>query len=164
MPTPLQLARRVHDGIISDVLGDWPAAKTTGFIKALKALPDAEYIQWMAKDSPDWFDCVRFVPDAWMIVPEERHVVVFEAVVSNEVSANKFAKMADMSWALDEDYYRLILVRCDRFGRQAYDVQSASLVSQIQRARAGIKEATYHVPDWQRYDVEYCERFFKQAA
>jgi hypothetical protein len=158
---PTTLAPRIHDQIIAAVLGDWPEAKTKGFMRALKKLPDADYIRWMFKEDDEWVRWIRFVPDAWMIVPEDRHVVIFEAVHKHDVSETKFAQMADLSWALDEDYYSLILVRCERFHRRAYDVQSASLCSELERRRAGLPSIGWHVPDWQRYDHAYCREFFE---
>lgn len=162
--SPTEIRKAIHRQIIQDILDQWPTAKTSGFIKTLGALPDASYIQEMFRHDPDWVAWIRFIPDAYLIDPELRHVVVFEAVNTNDVSDRKFAQMADLSWALDEDYYRLILVRCDRFGRRAYDVQTASLVSQLEHVHAGEKSPGYHVPDWPKYDVLYCEAFFEAAA
>jgi hypothetical protein len=58
----------------------------------------------------------------------------------------------------------LILVRCDRFSRRAYDVQASSLCSELEMAQAGEPSAGWHVPDWQKYDVTYCAAFFKEDA
>jgi hypothetical protein len=154
----------IHRQIIDEILVDWPLAKEGGFLKALRTLPDAHYVPEMLREDAVWTSWVRFTPDLWMIVPEDRHVVIFEAVHSHDVTDRKFAKMADLSWALDEDYYRLILVRCDRFGRQAYDVQSASLVSTLEAAEHKLPDTGWLVSDWPKYDVKYCQRYLDEAA
>jgi hypothetical protein len=162
--SPITTSKRVHQDIIAEILKAWPKAKTSGFMRALKTLPDAEYIQDMFENDPDWVEWIKFTPDAWLIDPEKRHVVVFEAVHSHDVPERKFAKMADLSWALDEDYYVLVLVRWERFNRRAYDVQAASLCSEIEMARAGEPSQGWAVPDWQKYDAKYCDDFFKEDA
>jgi hypothetical protein len=161
---PTTPSRRIHDEIIARILADWPQAKASGFMKALRQLPDSTYMVEMMKHDPEWVRSVNFIPDAWLIEPELRHVVVFEAVNRHDVPADKFAKMADMSWALDEDYYRLVLVRCDRFHRRAYDVQSSSLCSELERCIAEEPSLGWHVPDWQKYDARYCFQFFEESA
>lgn len=148
----------LHDQIIADVQRDWPEAKTSGFMRSLAALPDAEYMQDMCENDPDWVSWVRFVPDVYLIDPVARHVVIFEAVVTNDVSPVKFAQMADLSWALDEDYYQLILVRCDRFGRTVFSPQMASIFNAGDRVSEG-KDASLEVfDDWQKYTMQHCAR------
>lgn len=155
---------RIHQQIIDSILADWPEAKTHGFFRALRDLPDAEYVPTMLRDDKDWYSFVRFVPDVWLINPEDRHVVAFEAVHAHDVSARKFAKLCDLSWALDEDYYRLILVRCDRFSRRAYDVQAASFWAMMEDIEAGRQDTGWYVDDWPKYDVEYCQELSDAAA
>lgn len=162
--SPFEVRKRTHQTIIDGILADWPDARTRGFMAALKTLPDAEYITDMAVNDKRWWAVVSFVPDAYLIVPEKRHVVMFEAVYFNDVSDDKFAKMADLSWALDEDYYKLILVRCDRFHRRAYDVRGASLCSELEMIAANEPSQGWHVPDWQKYDYEYVAEYFKESA
>lgn len=154
-------AKRIHQQIIDRFLGDWPGAKERLFFNALKTLPDADYVPGLLATDEEWARSVNFVPDAWLIVPEKRHVVIAEAVHRHDVSESKFAKMADLSWALDEDYYKLILVRCDRFNRRAYDVQGASLCCDLERIRDGLPDLGWHVPDWQRFDYDYVVEFFE---
>lgn len=161
--SPLVTAKQVHQQIINEILADWPDAQTQGFARALKALPDAEYMAWMLEKEPDWYRVVNFVPDAWMVVPEKRHLVIFEAVHQHDVPASKFGKMVDLAWGLDEDHWRLILVRCDRFSRRAYDVRGASVCSDMELAAAGEKSRGWQVPDWQKYDYTYIEAFFADA-
>ncbi len=160
---PFEVKKRIHSELIDHILADWPSARTKGFMAALKKLPDAQYMEGMVEYSPEWIAAINFVPDAWLIDPEKRHVVVFEAVHAHDVPARKFAKMADLSWALDEDYYKLVLVRCDRFGRRAYDVQGASLCSELEMMAADLPSQGWEVPDWQKYDYEYVAAFFDQA-
>lgn len=162
--SPLATAKRIHQDIIDGILRDWPEAKTGGFMRALKALPDAEYMAGMVEYDPEWVRWINFVPDAWLIDSKLRHVVVFEAVHGHDVPARKFAQMADLSWALDEDYYKLVLVRCDRFNRRAYDVQGASLCSDLELIAAGEPSQGWRVPDWQKYDYEYVSAFFEDIA
>lgn len=161
---PTTLARSVHQQIVDAVLSDWPNAQERGFFRALRNLPDADYVPDMLTNNPVWARWVNFVPDAWLIDPEKRHVVMFEAVHKHDVSQRKFAKMADLSWALDEDYYKLVLVRCDRFHRRAYDVQGASLCSELERIAEKLPSLGWEVPDWQRYDYQYVSTFFGEGA
>lgn len=161
---PITAAKQIHNQIIAGILEDQPQAKTGGFMAALKQLPDADYIGWMAREDPEWFRQVNFVPDAWLINPDDRHVVIYEAVHKHDVPAAKFAKMADLSWALDEDYYRLFLIRCDRFCRTGYDVQSASLCSDLELRWAGEESRGWEVPDWQKYTAKYCDALIKRTV
>lgn len=164
MANPLEAGRRIHQQIIEEILEDWPNAKTGGFMAAIKKLPDADYIEWMFANEPEWVAWVRFVPDAWLIDAERRHVVIFEAVHKHDVPDKKFAKMADLSWALDENHYRLVLVRCERFHRRAYDVRGASLCSDLELHALGVPSQGWRVPDWQKYDHAYVEEFFSENA
>lgn len=159
--SPIIPRSEIHQHIINGILADFPEAKTRGFFAALRKLPDAEYMGWMfGGDNPEWTAWVKFVPDVWFIDPEKRHVVMWEAVHHHDVSDDKFAKMCDLSWALDEDYYKLILVRCDRFSRVAYDVQGASLCSELELLHAGEPSQGWHVPNWPKYTYEYVAGFF----
>jgi hypothetical protein len=138
--------RRIHDQIIDAILEDWPEARTKGFFRALRSLPDASYVPEMLRNDPEWARWVSFIPDVWLIDAEKRHVVIFEAVHKHDISETKFARFSDLSWALDEDYYRLVMVRCDRFYRRAYDVQGASLCSELERIRAKLPSVGWNVP------------------
>jgi hypothetical protein len=157
---PITPSRQIHADIITAVLEDWPQARVSGFMRALRQLPDAEYMADIMKHDPEWVKGINFIPDAWLIDTEKRHVVIFEAINKHDVPGDKFAKMADLSWALDEDYYSLILVRCERFHRRAYDVQSSSLCSELERSWANEPSLGWHVPDWQKYDHAYCAEVF----
>jgi hypothetical protein len=156
--------KRIHDEILDRVLAAWPEAKTGGFMRGLRALPDAHYVPSLLRTDREWAQAINFVPDAWLIEPERRDVVIFEAVHRHDVPEAKFAKMADLSWALDEDYYTLVLVRCDRFCRRAYHVQAASLCSELERATANLPSLGWVVPDWQRYDSRYTLREFEKFS
>lgn len=149
-------SRKLHDQIIADVLSDWPEAKTSGFMRAIKNLPDADYMTDLCAHDPQWVRYVNFIPDAYLIDPAKKHVVVFEAVVTNDVSADKFDRMAEMAWALDEDYYELILIRCDRFGRQVFAPQLASILNAADLVRAGKPASVDVIEDWQKYTVAHC--------
>ena len=149
--------RPIHDQLISDILADWPTARTSGFIQALKTLHDAEYMQWMAEHEPKWFLGVSIIPDAYLIDVEERHVIIFEAVHSHDVDARKFGRINDIAWALDEDYYTLGLIRCTRLVRTAYCPTSMSIVNDREEIAARIPaNSSWRIPDWQKFTTEYC--------
>jgi hypothetical protein len=164
IPAQRGKAKTQHQRLIDEILRDFPEAQTRGFMRTLSKLPDADYIQDMCENDRDWYRYVSFVPDAFLIDPELRHVVVFEAVVTHDISDEKFALMADMSWALDEDYYRLILVRCDRYGRVAYDVQTTSLTEMLDNLRKPESEVSWKVEDWPKYTLQYCAQRLELAA
>lgn len=156
--------RQIHAQIIADLLTEWPGSQAKGFMKALSKLPDADYMPDMHKNDRRWWQSVSFVPDVFLIVPERRHVVIFEVVVTNDVSDDKFAKIADLAWALDEDYYTLILIRCDRFSRTGYHPQMASIANAMDTmAETGTAEIN-HIEDWQRYTVKALAARFPEAA
>ena len=151
--------RPIHDQLIADILADWPNAKVSGFMRELKKLPDAEYMAWLLAEEPKWFDGVFIIPDAFLIDPEKRHVIIFEAVHSHDVDARKFARINDIAWALDEDYYTLGLIRWSRHGRNAYCPVNMSVVNDIEEVANGIPyTATYRIPDWQKFTTEYCAK------
>lgn len=164
MLTTPQTRGQLHQSLIDEVLRDWPEAETRRFMRSLRTLPDADYTPWICEAMPNWYKYVSFIPDAYLIDQDERHVVVFEAVVNNDVSDDKFAKMVDLSWALDEDRYTLILVRCDRYGRTAYDVQRASLAEMIDNLHVPGHVDSWHVADWPKYTLEYCSARLGEAA
>jgi hypothetical protein len=144
------MTANIHQMLIDGVLRQFPEAKTAGLWKALRAHPELDYAADLLANDKEWAQAVRFVPDAWLIDSENGLVVVFEAVHSHEVSEDKFARMVELSWALDEDYFRVLLVRCDVTGRRAYDVQWTELAM----IHAG-REIGDHTL-WQRYTAEHC--------
>lgn len=150
------LRKYAHKIIIEDVLRQFPEARTSGLWTALKSLPDAEYVPEILTHDREWAAGVRFIPDAWLINAADRHVVAFEAIHCHDVPEDKFAKMVELSWALDEDYYRLILIRCDLTGRRAYDVQGAEMAMHFEQAP--LNRGSLDMSIWQRYTVEYCAR------
>jgi len=164
LSTTAKRKKTLHQRLVDEILRDFPEAQTRGFMRTLSKLPDADYIQDMCENDRGWYRYVSFVPDAFLIDPELRHVVVFEAVATHDISDEKFALMADMSWALDEDYYRLILVRCDRYGRVAYDVQSVSLVDVLDHLHDKDRPDRWLVEDWPKYTLQYCAQRLELAA
>lgn len=59
--------RTQHEALIAAFLEEHPQARTTGFMKALAALPSAPYVQGLCADDREWVDSVRIVPDAYVI-------------------------------------------------------------------------------------------------
>lgn len=146
----------LHAQLIAEILADFPDAKTKGFMAAIRSIPDAPYIQDMHRHDRRWWRLCNCIPDAFLIDQENREVVVFEVVVAHDVSQHKFGKFAELGWALDEDYYDLVLMRCDRFGRTRYLPREASVVNTLEnRARDPNRDIVY-VDDWHRYTAAYC--------
>lgn len=130
----------VHADLIAGILAANPTAKTRGFMAALRALPDAEYMTGMADHSRWWFTAIAVVPDAYMVDTGSKTVTVFEAVNAHDISNTKFDRISDIAWALDEDRWKLKLVRVDRFGSTVYDPREVFLAQQL----SGVK-------DWQQF-------------
>ena len=151
---PITGRRPVHSEIINAILADWPEAREHGFFRALRARTDLEYIQWLNDHSKWWFERIRFTPDAFLIDEAECNIVIYEAVNSHDVDPRKFGKMVDLAWALDEDCWELVLVRCDRTSRVAYNVRSASIISECEAPAP--RDKSFIVPDWKKYTAEYC--------
>jgi hypothetical protein len=159
--TPNPLRGQIHARIIQSVLDDIPGAKAGGFWKDIKAIEDLDYVNDLLENDPEWTRWVHFVPDAHLIDAEERNIVIYEAVDTSDISERKFAQMVDFSWALDEDYWDLILVRCDSFGRSIFSPRDASIVSMLE----GVSGAdSYRVPGWQKYTMQYVDGFFGRDA
>jgi hypothetical protein len=150
----------LHARILDELEADHPYVSRGGFWRAMRKLPDAEYFHWLLADGY-WLGGGRFVPDAHYIDVPKRNVVIYEAVATHDISEIKFGRMVDMAWALDEDYWNLILVRCDRFGRTVYSPQEASLVAALEHRDV---PGSYRVPDWPRYSVEYTAAVFERQA
>ena len=150
-------ACNVHAEIIAGIMRDFPEAKTKSFMKALRGIPDGEYIASMYRDHRDWWRLCNCVPDAYLIDTTAREVVVFEAVHRHDVDQHKFGKFAELAWALDEDCYDLVLMRCDRFSRTRYLPRLASVVHAIENHQRDPKRDIVYVEDWHRYTAEYCE-------
>jgi len=159
VPNPLR--GQLHARIIQDVLDDIPGTKAGGFWKAIKSLTSLDYVNGLLVSSPDWARCVHFVPDAHLVDEEARTLVVYEAVHSHDISARKFAQMVDFAWALDEDYWSLILVRCDAFSRSMFAPRDVSIVAQLEKTADA---RSYRVPQWQKYTMEYVDQFFGRLA
>lgn len=151
----------LHARILDELEDDHPYISRGGFWREMRSLPQASYFRALLETDDDWFSRVRFIPDAHFIDVDPRNVVIYEAVASHDISEAKFGKMVDLAWALDEDYWNLILVRCDQFGRTIFAPRDASLVAAIEQRD---NPNSYRVPDWPRYPVQYTERFWSEAA
>lgn len=151
----------LHARILDELQADHPYVSRGGFWRDMRTLPDADYFQWLISSEADWLPRGRFVPDAHFIDIENRNVVIYEAVAFHDISERKFGKMVDLAWALDEDYWDLVLVRCDQFGRSIFAPRDASIIATLE-GRASIK--SYQVPDWPRYSVAYTERALEALA
>lgn len=153
----------LHTRLIRDLQDQHPEVKTSGFWDALRKLPEATYMSEMFEFEKDWVASVRFVPDAWTIDYETKHVFIFEVVSTNDITDSKFAKMVELSWALDEDYYTLALTRVDRFGRAAFSPHTISLINEIVNGPTNRKLDKGIIPNWQDLDVALCQEFLDQA-
>lgn len=151
-----------HDRLIAGILASNPNAKTTGFLHALRTLRKASYMRWMARYQPEWFQHVALIPDAYIIDEQAKRVTVFEAVCSNEISADKMNRLIDIAMALDEDRWDLHVVRVDRFGAKTYDPVDVFLAQTIHKT-----------DEWQCFNadatatdplVAECSAMMKQVA
>ena len=141
--------RSLHRRLIDELLLDQPSAREGGFANALRTLPDASYTRWMMRNDPEWWRGVCFIPDAYLVDAEAKCLVIYEVVATHDIPADKIACINDLAWAIDQDFWQLILVRCDRYGRSLYDVQAASLASWLD----GEKASDFSIPDWHRYSI-----------
>lgn len=145
----------IHQQLVDDILSDHPSAKPKGFMQALRAISDAPYMLEMYQHDRGWWQYVTFIPDAFLVDEKRREVVVFEAVHQHDVDQHKFAKMAEIGWALDEDEYDLVLMRCDRFSRTRYLPRLAS-IAHLLNGGGNDDGDIIHVDDWQAYTAEFC--------
>ncbi|KQM88680.1 hypothetical protein ASE67_02755 [Sphingomonas sp. Leaf23] len=117
-----------HHALIAGILEANPTAKTRGFKDALRKLPDTSTLQ--SEITSDWFRHLGIIPDAYMVDLGRKVVTIFEAVVCNEIENDKFKRIADLAWMLDEDEYVLRLIRVDQFSATTYDPLAAQLLQQ----------------------------------
>lgn len=151
----IRSAADAHSALIAELL-EFPEVKATGFWSALRSLHDAPYFTDLLRTERGWANSIKFVPDAFAIDNSRRTVTVFEAVVTHDVSPNKMGRITELAWALDEDYWDVVLIRCDLSGRAGY----APLASWICEAKDRIeadeaKWPQYHF--WQRYTLHHCD-------
>lgn len=153
MNAPIIKPPTVHRALIQELCNQYPEVRTHGFFRALRNLPDADYTTDLLTNDDHWARRVRFVPDAWAIDYEAQEITIFEVVVKHDITVDKFGRIVDLAWALDEDYWALGLVRCDEAGRYIYDPQAASLCSLADNPGKRFGE----VPNWMRYTYEQTE-------
>lgn len=153
MTEPTYSGRNPHKELIADLAANVPVC-TRGFWQALKKLPDADSFTDLINTDAMWAASVKITPDAYSIDEEEWTIYIFEAVHSNDVSPEKMARIVDLAFALDEDYWRLILIRIDAGSCRIYD--PLALYVQENRERiAGEQTEPLH-QQWQRFTIEYC--------
>jgi hypothetical protein len=157
VPASFSGGASIHAEIIAGILADHPNAKTKNFIQAVKAIEGAEYMEGLNDYFPEWWKSVAVIPDAYLIDMEKREVVVFEAVHRHDVDRDKFAKLAELAWALDEDRIDLVLMRCDRFSRTRYLPRHVSIVHRMENVVEMRGHDITVVNDWHRYTAEYCQ-------
>lgn len=114
----------LHASLIADLISEFPEVQAKGFWKALRGLRNAQYMQWLFTDNAWWSRAAKFTPDAFVIHEEKREIIIFEVVVSHDISTEKFQRIVDLAYALDEDDFTLSLIRTDIWGSQAYPVIS----------------------------------------
>lgn len=137
------LLTKPHDSLIAGILAANPSAKTTGFLAALRKLPGADYMHWMAAEQPEWFRHVAVIPDAYMVDADAKRVTVFEAVCAHEITTDKFDRLTDIAMALDEDRWDLHLIRVDRFGSTTFDPVDVFLAQSV-----------YKTDEWQCFNAD----------
>lgn len=113
-----KLSRPTHAEMIATLLAAHPEIQTKGFFRELAKVGD--YMKDLLRNDPEWRARVNMVPDAFMIDYEEGHVVVFEVVDTSDVTPLKLAKIEEIGWALDQDYFDIGLIRIDRYGRSLH--------------------------------------------
>lgn len=157
MNAPIKNTLTFHQALIDCLCETFPEARTRGFFAALKKLPDADYVpDMLSEKGPDaWISRVRFVPDAYAINEQDRTVTMFEVVDKHDIPTHKIHRMIDLAWALDEDYYRLGLVRLTLAGATAYDVMGMSMCFMFDKARGIHSEPEKR---WQLYTNEATDR------
>ncbi len=126
-----QTRTTVHAGLIAKILADNPTARTRGFMAALRKLPDAEYMHELASEYAFWFASVLVIPDAFKVDETTRTVTVYEAVHHHDISPFKFGRFSEIAWAMDEDRWKLKLVRIDRFGATEYDPRDVYIAQKM---------------------------------
>lgn len=62
----------VHAEIIAGILASYHEAFTSGFMRALRDIPDGDYMGEMYDHHRDWWKSVPFIPDAYLINHDAR--------------------------------------------------------------------------------------------
>lgn len=109
----------IHKSMIAALVEAHPNVRTSGFRRALAGC--GEYMAALLKHDPEWWDQVSIVPDGYAIDEVNCVVTVFEIVHTHDISAAKLAQIAEIGWALDQDSYRIDVVRIDRYGGSIID-------------------------------------------
>lgn len=161
-PTLIRSSAQAHRYLI-DELTKMPEVSASGFWKAMRELPEAEYFGWLIRNDPEWMALTRFTPDAFAIDTTNWVVTIFEAVVSHDIPPLKMNRITELAWALDEDAWSLSLVRCDITGCRVYDPLAAYVCEGKERVDAGLDALPKH-EFWQRYTTEYCGARFAASA
>jgi len=154
-------AKSAHKILIEE-LKLYPEVKTHGFWKAMRSLPDADYVQVLLRD-PEYLQDRKFIPDAYAIDVEHREVTIFEVVATHDVPAHKIRNIVNFAWALDEDEYALGLVRCDLSGRRVYDCLAMGIVAAIDRAKEH-HDCSKVYQLWQHYTSDICKARLAASA
>jgi hypothetical protein len=102
----------IHDLAIIKLARDHKGFETKGFAKAMRAIPDVG-------DDPELSpeNLPRMIPDGYVIDHENRAVIVFEVEDTHPMNREKLSKYWWLWWVLDEYFWSLVVVVCDRYGR-----------------------------------------------
>ena len=140
----------VHKSLVADILARFPNAQTTGFMKALKALPDAIYTADVMGD-PSYRKLAGMIPDAYLIDADRKGVVVFEAIDKNDLDAVKLGRIMDLAFVLDEDYWDLALVTVTVGGWTTY--APLDLYSRVQLHKIANPGSDQWLREWKLWSV-----------
>lgn len=114
-----------HANYIDEICSRIPGARKGRFFKALLEVEELEYLPFLKREDRTWFSSLYFTPDAFIIDRENSTAICIEVVDTSDINPAKFAKMAELAFVLDEDYWRLDLVRFDRSGYVEFDILQA---------------------------------------
>jgi hypothetical protein len=113
--------------MIARIVERHPEVQSSGFWRAMRTLPDADYVPDLLTNDPGYLRDFKFIPDAWALDVDNREVTLFEVVDTHDVPAEKMARIVNFSFALDEDRYSLGLIRVDITGPRVYDCRNLGI-------------------------------------
>lgn len=120
---------KFHKAMVTAFCQAVPDARRKGFFPALLAIEDLEYLRWL-KEQND-LGPLKVVPDAYLIDHDECTVTCIEIVDNCDINPPKFARLVDLAFVLDENYWSLDLVRFDAHGYSEYNILQAWAASRL---------------------------------
>lgn len=116
---------KFHQQMIDKFCEVVPGAQRAKFMHALLQIDDLEYLHWLKKNDAEYLKKCAIVPDAFMIDSEDYTITCVEVVDTCDISPQKFSRLVNLALILDEDEWRLDLVRFDAYGFCEYNVLQA---------------------------------------